>query len=44
MVKTTIMIPDELWKKFLIKVIEERGGRQMRAVIEELIREYLKKK
>lgn len=27
-VKTTINIDEELWRKFSIKVIEERGGRK----------------
>jgi metal-responsive CopG/Arc/MetJ family transcriptional regulator len=41
-VKTTIDIPDEKWKKFSIKVIEEYGGRKKNNVIEELIDKYLK--
>lgn len=41
MVKTTIDIPDEKWKKFSIKVIEEYGGRKKNDVIEELIEKYL---
>ena len=44
MVKTTIDMPDELWKKFSIKVIEEYGGRKKNDVIEELIKKYLKEK
>jgi len=44
MVKTTINLPDELWKKFSIKVIEEHGGRMKNDVIEELIKKYLKEK
>ncbi|MFQ5476925.1 MAG: hypothetical protein ACE5DT_07850 [Nitrosopumilus sp.] len=44
MVKTTIDMPDELWKKFSIKVIEEHGGRKKNVVIEELIKKYLKEK
>ena len=44
MVKTTIDIPDEKWKKFSIKVIEEYGGRKKRDVIEELIDKYLREK
>lgn len=42
MVKTTIDIPDEMWKKFSIKVIEEKGGRKKNDVIQELIQKYLK--
>ena len=41
MVKTTIDIPLEKWKKFSIKVIEEHGGRKKNDVIEELIDKYL---
>ncbi len=42
MVKTTIDIPEELWKKFSIKVIEDHGGRKKNDVITELIKKYLK--
>jgi hypothetical protein len=41
MVKTTIDIPDDKWKKFSIKVIEEYGGRKKNDVIEDLIDRYL---
>jgi metal-responsive CopG/Arc/MetJ family transcriptional regulator len=41
MVKTTIDIPDEKWKKFSIRVIEKHGGRKKNDVIEELIDKYL---
>ena len=44
MVKTTIDIPDEKWKKFSIKVIEEYGGRKKNDVIEELIDKWLAQK
>ena len=44
MVKTTIDIPEEMWKKFSIKVIEEYGGRKKNDVIQELIEKYLKEK
>jgi len=44
MVKTTIDLPDELWKKFSIRVIEEHGGRKKNDVIEELVKKYLKEK
>jgi hypothetical protein len=40
-VKTTIDLPEDLWKKFSIKVIEKYGGRKKNDVIEELIRKYL---
>ncbi len=42
MVKTTIDIPDEKWKKFSIRVIEDHGGRKKNDVIEELIDKYLR--
>ncbi len=42
MVKTTIDLPEELWKRFSVKVIQEFGGRKKNDVIEELIRAYLK--
>ncbi|MDE1845521.1 MAG: hypothetical protein KGI10_09390 [Thaumarchaeota archaeon] len=41
-VKTTINMDEELWKKFSIKVIQEKGGRKKNDVIEELIKKYLK--
>jgi metal-responsive CopG/Arc/MetJ family transcriptional regulator len=43
-VKTTIDIPDDTWKKFSIKVIEEYGGRRKNDVIKELIDTFLKEK
>ena len=43
-VKTTIDIPDDKWKKFSIKVIEEYGGRKKNDVIEELIDRFLNEK
>ncbi len=44
MVKTTIDIPDELWKKFSIRVIEEYGGRKKNDIVQELLKKYLKEK
>jgi metal-responsive CopG/Arc/MetJ family transcriptional regulator len=41
MVKTTIDIRDELWKKFSIKVIEEYGGRKKNDVITDLIQQWV---
>lgn len=41
-VKTTINMDEELWKKFSIKVIQEKGGRKKNDVIEELVKKYLK--
>ena len=42
MVKTTIEIEDELYKKFSIKVIQQLGGRKKNDVITELIKEFVK--
>jgi hypothetical protein len=36
MVKTTINIDDELWKKFSIKVIQDFGGRKKTDIFEAL--------
>jgi len=41
MVKTTIDIDDERWKKFSIKVIEDYGGRKKNDVIEALIEAFV---
>jgi metal-responsive CopG/Arc/MetJ family transcriptional regulator len=41
-VKTTIDMPEDLWKQFSIKVIQEHGGRKKNDVIEELVRKYLR--
>ena len=41
-IKTTIDLPEGLWKQFSIRVIEKYGGRKKNDVIEELIRKYLK--
>jgi metal-responsive CopG/Arc/MetJ family transcriptional regulator len=43
-IKTTIDMPEDLWKKFSIRVIEEHGGRKKNEVIEELVRKYLREK
>jgi metal-responsive CopG/Arc/MetJ family transcriptional regulator len=40
-VKTTIDIPENLWKKFSIKVIEKHGGRKKNDVIQELLQKYI---
>lgn len=42
MVKTTIDLDDELWKKFSIKVIEDFGGRKKNDVIGGLVEMFLK--
>jgi metal-responsive CopG/Arc/MetJ family transcriptional regulator len=44
MVKTTIDLPEDVWKRFSVKVIEERGGRKKNDVIVELIRNYIKER
>ena len=41
-VKTTIDIPEQLWKDFSIKVIQKHGGRKKNDVIEELIKKYVR--
>lgn len=43
-VKTTITIDEDLWKKFSILVIQEKGYRKKNDVIEGLIREFIQKK
>jgi len=40
-VKTTINIREDLWKKFSICVIEEKGYRKKNEVVEALIRKYV---
>jgi len=42
-VKTTITIDEELWKKFSILVIQEKGNRKKNEVIEQLIKEYIRR-
>jgi hypothetical protein len=42
MVKTTIDIDDERWKKFSIKVIQDYGGRKKNDVIEGLVEVFLR--
>lgn len=41
MVKTTIDLDEDRWKKFSIKVIEEHGGRKKNDIIEALIDGYV---
>jgi len=43
-IKTTINIDEELWRKFSILVIQEHGYRKKNDIIEELIREYVRRK
>jgi metal-responsive CopG/Arc/MetJ family transcriptional regulator len=40
-VKTTIDIPEDLWRKFSTKVIEKHGGRKKNDVIQELLEKYI---
>jgi len=42
MVKTTIDIDDERWKRFSIKVIEDFGGRKKNDVMEALVEAFVK--
>jgi len=42
MVKTTIDIDDNVWKKFSIQIIRKKGYRKKNEVIEQLIRDYIK--
>jgi metal-responsive CopG/Arc/MetJ family transcriptional regulator len=44
MVKTTIDVPEQMWKDFSIRVIQKYGGRKKNDVIRELIKEYLERK
>ena len=43
-VKTTIDMPEQMWKDFSIKVIQKYGGRKKNDVIQELIQKYLAEK
>lgn len=40
-VKTTIDIPEDLWRKFSVRVIEKHGGRKKNDVIQDLLEKYL---
>jgi metal-responsive CopG/Arc/MetJ family transcriptional regulator len=42
-VKTTITVDEELWKKFSILVIQEKGYRKKNEVVENLIKGYVRK-
>jgi metal-responsive CopG/Arc/MetJ family transcriptional regulator len=42
LVKTTIDIPEDRWKKFSIAVIEDEGARKKNDIINQLIEDYLK--
>lgn len=43
-VKTTIDLPEDLWRRFSIRVLEEYGGRKKNDVIQELMEKYLREK
>lgn len=43
-VKTTINIDEELWRKFSILIIKEKGTRKKNEIIEQLIRDFVNKK
>lgn len=42
-VKTTITLPEDLWKKFGIIIIQKHGGRKKNDIIVQLIKEYVEK-
>jgi hypothetical protein len=44
MVKTTIELDDDLWRRFSLLVLRERGKRKKNEVIAELIRDYVEQK
>jgi hypothetical protein len=41
LVKTTVNLEDELWKKFSIKVIEKYGGRKKTDIFEALAEAFV---
>jgi len=43
-VKTTINIDEELWRKFSVLVIKEKGTRKKNEIIEQFIRDYVNEK
>lgn len=44
MVKTTIEVDDDLWRRFSLLVLRERGTRKKKEVIAELIRDYVERR
>ncbi|MEM2491032.1 MAG: hypothetical protein QXG96_02415, partial [Candidatus Bathyarchaeia archaeon] len=44
MVKTTIEVDDDLWRRFSILVLRERGERKKNETIAELIKEYIERR
>lgn len=43
-IRTTLVVPEELWKKFTVKVIEKYGNRMNSAVLLKFIENYVKSK
>jgi len=43
MVKTTLEVDDDLWKRFSILVLREKGERKKNEVITKLIKDYLER-
>ncbi|MDE1854667.1 MAG: hypothetical protein KGI38_13185, partial [Thaumarchaeota archaeon] len=41
MVKTTINLPEAMWRDFAIKIIQTEGGRKKNEVIQRLIQKFL---
>jgi hypothetical protein len=41
-VKTTLIIPETIWRKFCMKVIEKQGGRKNKAVLIKFMEDYVK--
>jgi len=44
MVKTTIEVDDDLWRRFSILVLREKGERKKNEVITELIKDYIERR
>jgi len=44
MVKTTVEVDDDLWRRFSIIVLRERGERRKNEVIAEMLREYVERR
>jgi hypothetical protein len=41
-IRTTLVVPEKLWKQFTLKVIEKHGNRMNSAVIIKFIENYVK--
>ncbi|MEM2926583.1 MAG: hypothetical protein QXO94_03875 [Candidatus Bathyarchaeia archaeon] len=44
MVKTTIEVDDDLWRRFSLLILRERGERKKNEVIQELLKSYIERK